>query len=651
MIDKEQDTKIQQDISHSEFEFVQRDEKIFDKKFETKPVGYFKDAMTRFAKNRANVVATIILFTLITSSILVPVLTTKNFTSQEPAVAALPPRVPIVEHFGFVDGTRSYSDRTVDLETIDEDGLGIPAGFDREFVAEGSLTNTTSVCTSRTSDSCVGGQNIIGLRGQSTQTSVVSDESFDFVRDDQPVIEFDIENILIDGTLLNVELNIGDDTDEDWRQFASFDEEGVVSFEVFEALDELDLDEDIDEFSSPIQFEIVAEIPRVNIALNSVSIYQNGEEEPFYSASGFDLAQYQLSAPASTGNFRRANGEQIVASFDYDVYAEAMGVRDPGAYSARDTYQLLEENQDICSLDGVDIDFDNVDYDDAQQLIGMEFSDTCPINNIYDVSSPIERDGDTYFNFRLELNYAQYMGYDDIPYFLFGTTRSGHDLFALTWLALRTSLLVGLLVGTINITIGIIYGSISGYYGGKVDIGMERFTEVISRIPWLLTLALATAWLGASLWSLVIVLTLSGWVSVSSTTRTQFYRYKGREYVLASRTLGAKDSRLIFRHILPNGIGTIITASILMIPQVIFAESTISFLGFGIGHGQTFNIFGFELSGVSIGVLLADGRSELVYNPHLTIAPAIIVSILMITFNMFGNALRDAFNPTLRGSE
>jgi ABC-type dipeptide/oligopeptide/nickel transport system permease subunit len=116
--------------------------------------------------------------------------------------------------------------------------------------------------------------------------------------------------------------------------------------------------------------------------------------------------------------------------------------------------------------------------------------------------------------------------------------------------------------------------------------------------------------------------------------------------------MGAKDSRLIFRHILPNGIGTIITASILMIPGVIFAESTISYLGYGIGRGQSFEIFGlFDLSGVSIGVLLAEGRNQLVNKPYLTFFPALIISILMITFNMFGNALRDAFNPSLRGSE
>ncbi|MFP4187464.1 MAG: ABC transporter permease, partial [Acholeplasmataceae bacterium] len=202
------------------------------------------------------------------------------------------------------------------------------------------------------------------------------------------------------------------------------------------------------------------------------------------------------------------------------------------------------------------------------------------------------------------------------------------------------------------ISIGIVYGAIEGYYGGTVDLLMERFGEIIGRIPFLVWLGLFVIILGPGVLTLIVLLTITGWLGVASTTRTQFYRYKGREYVLASRTMGAKDSRIIFRHILPNGIGTIITASILMIPAVIFSESTISYLGYGIGHGQSFKVLGlFELSGVSIGVLLADGRTSLVDRPYLTMFPAVIISILMITFNMFGNALRDAFNPSLRGSE
>ena len=123
----------------------------------------------------------------------------------------------------------------------------------------------------------------------------------------------------------------------------------------------------------------------------------------------------------------------------------------------------------------------------------------------------------------------------------------------------------------------------------------------------------------------------------------QFYRFKGQEYVLASRTLGAKDRRLIFRHILPNAIGTLVTSSVLMIPGVIFSESSLSYLG----------IIDFSTSGMSsIGTLLNEGQSAgLQYNPHVLLFPCIIISLLMICFNLFGNGLRDAFNTTLKGAE
>jgi ABC-type dipeptide/oligopeptide/nickel transport system permease subunit len=180
---------------------------------------------------------------------------------------------------------------------------------------------------------------------------------------------------------------------------------------------------------------------------------------------------------------------------------------------------------------------------------------------------------------------------------------------------------------------------------------MERFAEIIGRIPWLVTLSIFIALIGPGIETLIYVMVVSGWIGVASVTRTQFYRYKGREYVLASRTLGAKDARLIFRHILPNGIGTIITASVLIIPGVIFTESTLAFLGFGLGEGQDINLGLFTLTGRSLGVILNKGQESLNTYPHLVVFPAIIVSILMITFNMFGNALRDAFNPSLRGAE
>jgi len=128
-------------------------------------------------------------------------------------------------------------------------------------------------------------------------------------------------------------------------------------------------------------------------------------------------------------------------------------------------------------------------------------------------------------------------------------------------------------------------------------------------------------------------------MGTSATTRTQFYRFKGREYVLASRTLGSSDFRLILKHILPNAMGTIITGSVLMIPRVIFSEATLAYLNLGLQGKQSF------------GIMMANNQQYLGIYPNLVIFPAIIIALMMISFNLFGNGLRDAFNPSLKGSD
>ena len=125
-------------------------------------------------------------------------------------------------------------------------------------------------------------------------------------------------------------------------------------------------------------------------------------------------------------------------------------------------------------------------------------------------------------------------------------------------------------------------------------------------------------------------------------TRMQFYRFKNQEYVLAARTLGAKDTRIMFKHIFPNSLGTLITSSVLVIPGMIFSETSLSYLGIiNLNSGNM----------TSVGTLLANGQPFLVTYPHNILFPAIFISLLLLSFNLFGNGLRDAFNPSLRGTE
>ena len=232
-----------------------------------------------------------------------------------------------------------------------------------------------------------------------------------------------------------------------------------------------------------------------------------------------------------------------------------------------------------------------------------------------------------------------YRGVKD-KYFLFGTDYVGRDQWTRIWRGTRISLLIALISMLVNIFIGVVYGAISGYYGGTVDLVMQRFTEVLGGVPRTVVMILFILYFGAGVLPIALALCLKGWIGMSRMIRAQFYRYKRMEYVLASRTLGAKDMTLIFRHILPNAIGILITKAALAIPGAIFAESFLAYLGLGVQAPEP-----------SIGVLLSEGQKVLVDFPHLTLFPALVISLLMISFNLFGNGLRDAFDPTQRGIE
>jgi oligopeptide transport system permease protein len=240
---------------------------------------------------------------------------------------------------------------------------------------------------------------------------------------------------------------------------------------------------------------------------------------------------------------------------------------------------------------------------------------------------------------KIKIDAYKYQGAED-KYFWFGTDSIGRDLWTRLWRGSRISLFIGVAAVLINMFIGVVYGSISGYYGGWTDMVMQRIIEVLGGIPNLVLIILLVMYLGAGIGPFIIAMVMTGWIGMSRMIRAQFYKYKGQEYVLASRTMGARDRKLIFRHILPNAIGPTITQATLAIPGAIFTESFLSYLGLGIKAPEP-----------SIGVLLAEGQKVLLEYPHLILFPAIVISILMLAFNLFGNGLRDAFDPTLRGQE
>ncbi len=231
------------------------------------------------------------------------------------------------------------------------------------------------------------------------------------------------------------------------------------------------------------------------------------------------------------------------------------------------------------------------------------------------------------------------------PTYLFGTNVMGQDLFCAIGVGARFSLIFAVIVSAINLTIGAIYGAVQGYYGGVVDMVMDRVTDVLSNVPFIVVATLFQLHLAAKVGivpSFLFAFVLTGWIGMASLTRQQFYRFKGQEYVLAARTLGASDRRLMFKHIFPNSLGTIVTSCVLVIPGVISSETTLTYLGI-------INLS--EFAGTSIGTLMSQGQTSMTTSPHAMFFPALFVSLLLICFNLFGNGLRDAFNPSTRGVE
>lgn len=228
--------------------------------------------------------------------------------------------------------------------------------------------------------------------------------------------------------------------------------------------------------------------------------------------------------------------------------------------------------------------------------------------------------------------------------FLFGADEYGYDICVRMASGARLSLTVSVAAALVNLILGIIIGALEGYYGGTFDLLIERIKDILWQIPTVVFMTLFQIYFArklGSMFAMFMCFIFFGWISISSTVRAQFYRFKGQEYVMAARTLGAKDSRLIFRHILPNASGFIITSCVLSIPGTIFSEATFSYLGIVNLNSTTMT---------SLGTMLENGQQTLSTYPHCVFFPAVFLSLLLICFNIFGNGLRDAFNPSLRGA-
>ncbi|MBP1904364.1 oligopeptide transport system permease protein [Paenibacillus turicensis] len=219
----------------------------------------------------------------------------------------------------------------------------------------------------------------------------------------------------------------------------------------------------------------------------------------------------------------------------------------------------------------------------------------------------------------------------------FGTDDLGRDMFVRTWYGARISLIVGLVAAAIDLFIGVIYGGIMGYFGGRVDSIMNKFSEILYAIPYLLVTILLLVVMEPSLPTIIIALTITGWINMSWIVRGEIMQLKNREFVLASRSMGADWRRLLFRHLLPNAIGPIIVTVTLSVPNAIFAEAFLSFLGLGV-----------QAPVASLGSMINDALTAWLVYPWRLLFPAGLISLIMLSFNIFGDGLRDALDPKLK---
>lgn len=536
----------QVNIPSEKFEFVNAGEKIHDTKFDTKPIGYFKDALIRFCKNKASVAAFVIIIFIVLFALIVPFTTPKaKATVMDSYYAKKAPRnVVLKESIGIMSGAKTLeqNERALMLELA----KGVAAEFDATV---GTITL---------------GESLDSYYQPVTKYAKAGDNSLG------------VSSTAFYDTKIDAYLSVGF---------------------IYKSIEQA-------EYKRILDWEKETGKKVIYPLIDTENIYCIDKNNANY--------WYKTNA----------KGVPLKVVDDYGALDTPSDVT---AGFADDKVKKLEFSEDLVLEDNY---LRNANGD----LVYYNHSDGG------DAGTSMYRVRVLYYN------YYQYL-YGFEPNYFLGTDSQGYDLAYRMATGIRLSLILAVIVSVINLVLGAIIGAAEGYYGGATDLIIERIKDILGGIPFVILATLFQLHLAkkvGALPSLIFAFVVTGWLGTSSRVRTQFYRFKNQEYVMAARTLGAKDSRVMWKHIFPNTLGTLITSSVLVIPGVIFSESMLSYLGIAaLGDSKT----------TSLGTLLSDASKIWTDYPHLMIAPAVVISLLMICFNLFGNGLRDAFNPTLRGSE
>lgn len=219
----------------------------------------------------------------------------------------------------------------------------------------------------------------------------------------------------------------------------------------------------------------------------------------------------------------------------------------------------------------------------------------------------------------------------------FGTDKFGRDLFVRVLYGARISLKIAYIAAALNLVIGIVYGGISAFFGGNVDNVMMRIVDIIYSIPMTIYVILFMCIMGAGIKSIILAIAISYWIDMARIVRGEILQLKQNEFVMAAKTLGASNARILFRHLVPNSMGPIIVTLTLLIPNAIFTEAFLSFIGLGIPAPEA-----------SWGTLCQDAQDVLSIYPYQLFFPAIAICLTMLAFNLLGDGLRDSLDPKMR---